>query len=75
MSSIIGRMKQAFCLTVLALLMTVMQPVTRAEDQAYKLVEGWGPLPAGVTWGEVPAMTIDKESRILAFHRNEPNVV
>jgi len=75
MSSIIGRMKQAICPTVLALLVTVMQPVTRAEDQAYKLVEGWGPLPAGVTWGEVPAMTIDKESRILAFHRNEPNVV
>src|SRR5262249_60401486 len=74
-SSIIGRMKHAFCLTVLALFVTVMQPVTRAEDQAYKLVEGWGPLPAGVTWGEVPAMTIDKESRILAFHRNQPNVV
>ena len=54
---------------------TVLQPATRAEDQPYKLVDGWGPLPAGVTWGEVPAMTIDKDGRVLAFHRNEPNQV
>src|SRR5215475_11656113 len=74
-SSIIGRMKRMMLLAVVACCLTILQPATHAEDQAYKLVDGWGPLPAGITWGEVPAMTIDKESRILAFHRNQPNVV
>src|SRR5207244_12817857 len=36
---------------------------------------GWGPLPAGITWCEVPGMTIDADGRVFAFHRNEPNVV
>jgi DNA-binding beta-propeller fold protein YncE len=41
----------------------------------YRLVEGWGALPAGVTYGEVPGMTIDADGRIFAFHRNSPPVV
>src|SRR5262245_38197641 len=75
MGSIIGAMKRAIFLVVFVAGVALLQSTTHAEDQAYKLVEGWGPLPAGVTWGEVPAMTIDKEGRILAFHRNEPNVI
>lgn len=47
-----------------------------ANDGApYRLVDGWGPLPAGVTWGEVPGMTIDADGHIYAFHRNQPPVV
>jgi DNA-binding beta-propeller fold protein YncE len=41
----------------------------------YKAVPGWGPLPAGMEWGEVPGMTIDRNGVIYAFHRNEPPVV
>ena len=46
-----------------------------AADSPYHAVPGWGPLPAGITWGEVPGMTIDKNGTIYAFHRNEPPVV
>ena len=51
-----------------------LQSVPRAADP-YRAVEGWGPLPAGITWGEVPGMTIDADGRIYAFHRNQPPVV
>jgi DNA-binding beta-propeller fold protein YncE len=68
-------MKRTTFLAAVLLCVATLQPTTHAEDQAYKLVDGWGPLPAGVTWGEVPAMTIDQSGRVLAFHRNEPNVI
>ena len=45
------------------------------EPSPYRLVENWGQLPAGMTWGEVPGMTIDATGRIFAFHRTEPPVV
>jgi DNA-binding beta-propeller fold protein YncE len=41
----------------------------------YTLVDGWGALPNGLTYGEVPGMTIDADGRIFAFHRNSPPVV
>ncbi len=41
----------------------------------YRLVDGWGALPSGLTYGEVPGMTIDADGRIYAFHRNSPPVV
>jgi DNA-binding beta-propeller fold protein YncE len=44
-------------------------------DSAYHAVKGWGLLPDGITWGEVPGMTIDKNGIIYAFHRNEPPVI
>ena len=42
---------------------------------SYRLVPNWGPLPAGMEWGEVPGMTIDAGGRVFAFHRAEPPVV
>ncbi len=41
----------------------------------YRLVENWGRLPDGLTWGQVPGMAIDAEGRIYAFHRNQPTIV
>jgi sugar lactone lactonase YvrE len=41
----------------------------------YKLVDGWGALPNGLTYGEVPGMTIDADGRVFAFHRSSPPVV
>lgn len=41
----------------------------------YRLVPGWGVLPDGATWGEVPGMAIDATGRIYAFHRSEPPIV
>jgi hypothetical protein len=41
----------------------------------YRLVPGWGQLPNGATWGEVPGMAIDATGRLFAFHRAQPPVV
>jgi N-acyl-D-amino-acid deacylase len=55
----------------------LMSGHTPADTDAgsYRLVPNWGPLPAGMQWGEVPGMTIDVSGRIFAFHRAEPPVV
>src|SRR4030095_11809667 len=34
----------------------------------YRLVPGWGVLPNGATWGEVPGMAIDAKGKLYAFH-------
>jgi DNA-binding beta-propeller fold protein YncE len=41
----------------------------------YRLVDGWGKLPNGLSYGEVPGMTIDADGRLFAFHRGSPPVV
>jgi N-acyl-D-amino-acid deacylase len=41
----------------------------------YHLLPHWGDLPAGLAWGEVPGITIDRGGRIFAFNRAEPPVV
>jgi sugar lactone lactonase YvrE len=47
-----------------------------ASAQApYRLVDGWGALPEGKTYGQVPGMAIDAEGRVFAFHRNQPPIV
>jgi len=56
-----------------AALPAVAQQVASAP---YQLVEGWGKLPEGRAYGEVPGMAIDvKGNRIFAFHRNQPPIV
>jgi DNA-binding beta-propeller fold protein YncE len=58
----------------MCLLIAAAAAVLGAAD-VYKAVPGWGPLPVGMEWGEVPGMTIDRNGVIYAFHRNEPPVV
>jgi streptogramin lyase len=41
----------------------------------YHLAPNWGALPAGMSWGEVPGIAIDRRGTIFAFHRGEPPVV
>lgn len=41
----------------------------------YRLVSGWGSLPNGAAWGEVPGMAIDASGKIYAFHRSETPIV
>jgi len=45
------------------------------EGAPYRLVPGWGVLPNGAQWGEVPGMAIDAAGKIYAFHRSEPPIV
>jgi N-acyl-D-amino-acid deacylase len=55
----------------------IMTPpaTTSIPTAPYHLVPDWGRLPAGMSWGEVPAMAADASGRIFAFHRGEPPVV
>jgi hypothetical protein len=41
----------------------------------YRLVPGWGAMPEGASWGQVPGMAIDAKGKIYAFHRAEPPIV
>jgi hypothetical protein len=45
------------------------QSAQRDGAPPYRLVPGWGSLPGGATWGEVPGMAIDAAGKIYAFHR------
>jgi DNA-binding beta-propeller fold protein YncE len=38
----------------------------------YELIENWGTLPAGDTFGMVSALAADSQNRIFAFQRKEP---
>jgi hypothetical protein len=35
-----------------------------AGDRQYQLVEGWGTLPAGWTWGQVAGVACDSQDRV-----------
>ena len=63
---------------VALLLILLTSAVPSAQPSAggpYRLVPGWGTLPDGASWGEVPGMAIDANGRIYAFHRSEPPIV
>ena len=67
------RMKKLFPLAALIIASLLVSP---ASTQApYRLVEGWGALPAGTTYGQVPGMAIDADGRVFVFHRNQPPIV
>jgi len=47
-----------------------LEPALRSvqrEGGPYRLVPGWGTLPNGATWGEVPGMAIDTSGKVYAF--------
>jgi len=52
-----------------------LRSVQREGGAPYRLVPGWGTLPGGATWGEVPGMAIDASGKLYAFHRSEIPIV
>jgi len=46
-----------------------------AAADSYTLVDGWGTLPAGQTWGEVTGVDIDSKGTIIAVRRSEPPIL
>ena len=38
----------------------------------YEMVENWGALPAGWTFGPVSAVAVDSRDRVYAFQRKDP---
>lgn len=62
-------------LATLWLLSSASLPMQEPSPPPYRLVPGWGTLPGGATWGEVPGMAIDATGRIFAFHRADTPIV
>jgi len=45
--------------------------VHQAGDREYELVEGWGQLPEGWTWGQVAGVACDSQDRVHVYTRTE----
>jgi DNA-binding beta-propeller fold protein YncE len=43
----------------------------KAGDRQYELVEGWGILPSGWTWGQVAGVATDSEDNVHVFTRTD----
>ena len=41
----------------------------------YEVAEGWGQLPAGWTWGWIPAVACDSQDRVYVYSRSEHPLV
>ena len=68
---------QMKCRRVLSLVaMIVVCAITvRAQENPYRLAEGWPQLPAGITWGAVISADVDARGNLWVFHRSEPTIL
>ena len=41
----------------------------------YEMVENWGSLPPGWTFGNVSAVAVDSQDRLYAFQRKDPPII
>jgi sugar lactone lactonase YvrE len=48
---------------------------TRAQDNPYRVVEGWPQLPANLKLGAVISVDCDAQGNIWVFHRNQPPIL
>ena len=63
-----GRVRATLVLAVVALI--VMFAVgSHAQENPYRLVEGWAQLPEGRGWGQVISVDTDAEGNLWVFHR------
>ena len=44
-------------------------------DYRYQVVEGWGRLPEGWTWGWIPAVACDSQDRVYVYSRSDHHLV
>lgn len=65
----------ALFLASLAVLSFAFAPRTTLAQAAYHAVAGWGALPNGEKWGEVPNLSVDPHGTLFVFRRAEPPVV
>ncbi len=74
MRSRVRRLPPLLALVAIALL--AFSPGRPSLAQArYTAVPGWGRLPDGESWGEVPNIAIDATGTIFVFRRGEPPVI
>ena len=63
-----GRVRVTLVLAVVVVI--VMFAVrSHAQDNPYRLVEGWAQLPEGREWGQVISVDTDAEGNLWVFHR------
>ena len=41
----------------------------------YEMMENWGTLPPGWTFGAVSAIAVDSQDRVYAFQRKDPPII
>jgi DNA-binding beta-propeller fold protein YncE len=58
-----------------ALALSIVPVSAQTPAANYQAVTGWGTLPAGMEWTEVPAAAVDGSDRILVLRRAEPPVL
>ncbi len=75
MTTIIFAMKRVVLVALVVACAATAHTVAPIAQQPYHLVDDWGVLPDGMTWGEVPGVAIDSAERIYAFHRGQPPIV
>lgn len=63
----------AFAFVIAAIL--VSAPATRAQENPYRVVEGWPTLPSDIKWGAVISVDSDSKGNIWAFHRAQPPIL
>ncbi len=61
-------------LGALAVVVVVAASGVAAAD-SYRLVDGWGTLPAGQAWGEVTGVDVDRNGTVIAVRRSEPPIL
>jgi DNA-binding beta-propeller fold protein YncE len=54
---------------------TKMANTVGSGQYTYELVERWGTLPSGWTFGPVSAVATDSQDRVYAFQRKDPPVL
>src|SRR4030095_251530 len=56
-------------------MMVVCVMAAGAQENPYRVAEGWAKLPAGVMWGAVISVDVDARGNLWVFHRSEPTIL
>src|SRR5499426_32480 len=59
----------------LTAVIAVCAMTVHAQENPYRVAEGWPQLPSGMTWGGVISVDADANGNIWVFHRSEPPIL
>ena len=55
--------------------MVVFAIAVHAQDNPYRVAEGWPQLPAGMMWAGVISVDVDARGNVWVFHRSDPTIL
>ena len=74
--SVAGRKRFRRALLIVGMVgMFMSAVVSHAQDNPYRVVEGWAQLPEGMQLGAVAAVSPDGSGNIWVFHRADPPIL